>query len=303
MVNLTINGGDGDDTITGSQDNDLVIGGRGTDVAKLGAGDDTFVWNPGDGSDTVDGQAGNDTLLFNGANVAENMNISANGTHALLSRDVGAVTMDLSNVETVDVGALGGADTITVNDLAKTAVRNVNIDLGAAGGVGDGAVDTVVINATSASDTINVTNNNGVLTVTGLATTVTISHFEAQDRLVINGLGGDDVIAAGPGTQGMQFIFDGGDGADVLIGGPGNDTLLGGAGDDVLIGGPGQDVLDGGTGDNVLIQDGGGIPPALQTLGLLAQAGASNFAPSGTVGAAMPVTDQTSHAPQLASPH
>ena len=45
----------------------------------LGAGNDTFVWNPGDGSDTVDGQAGNDTLLFNGANVNENIDISANG--------------------------------------------------------------------------------------------------------------------------------------------------------------------------------------------------------------------------------
>ena len=35
----------------------------------MGAGDDTFVWNPGDGSDTVEGQDGNDTMQFNGANV------------------------------------------------------------------------------------------------------------------------------------------------------------------------------------------------------------------------------------------
>ena len=41
---------------------------------------------------------------------------------------------------------------------------------------------------------INVTNNNGVVTVSGLAATVTISGFEANDRIVINGLGGDDVI-------------------------------------------------------------------------------------------------------------
>ena len=45
----------------------------------MGAGDDTFVWNPGDGSDTVNGQGGTDTLLFNGANVSENIAISANG--------------------------------------------------------------------------------------------------------------------------------------------------------------------------------------------------------------------------------
>ena len=95
-----INGGDGDDTITGSAGNDTVIGGRGNDVAFLGAGDDTFVWNPGDGSDTVEGQAGNDTLLFNGANVNENIDISANGSRATLFRDVANITMDLNSVET-----------------------------------------------------------------------------------------------------------------------------------------------------------------------------------------------------------
>ena len=118
QVKLTINGGAGDDTITGSKGDDLVVGGQGTDTAKLGLGDDTFVWNPGDGNDTVDGQAGVDTLLFNGANIAEIMDISANGGHARLTRNVGNITMDLDNVETIDVQAKGGADLITVNDLS-----------------------------------------------------------------------------------------------------------------------------------------------------------------------------------------
>ena len=129
MINLVINGGDGDDTITGSAGNDLVIGGRGNDVALLGAGDDTFVWNPGDGSDTVEGQAGTDTLLFNGANVNENINISANGSRATLFRDVANITMDLNSVEQIQLNALGGADTITVNDLTGTDVKQVAIDL------------------------------------------------------------------------------------------------------------------------------------------------------------------------------
>ena len=83
-----------------------------------------------------------------------------------------------------------------------------------------------------------------------------IEHFEfANDRIVINGLGGDDVIeASGVGADGPQLPLDGGDGDDILVGGAGNDVLLGGAGDDVLIGGGGIDVLDGGPGDNVVIQ-------------------------------------------------
>src|SRR5262245_55680021 len=61
--NDTITGGDGNDTLIGGDGNDLITGGRGNDRAQLGTGDDTFVWNPGDGSDVVDGQAGNDTLV------------------------------------------------------------------------------------------------------------------------------------------------------------------------------------------------------------------------------------------------
>ena len=42
----------------------------------------------------------------------------------------------------------------------------------------------------------SISSNNGVVTVTGLSETVTISNFDANDRIVINGLGGDDVIEA-----------------------------------------------------------------------------------------------------------
>ena len=62
----------------------------------------------------MDGQDGFDTLRFNGANVAENINISAKGTHAILTRDVGNVTMDLAGIEQIDIAALGGADNFVV---------------------------------------------------------------------------------------------------------------------------------------------------------------------------------------------
>src|SRR5262249_28390779 len=152
----------------------------------------------------------------------------------------------------IDLRAAFGADTITVDDLAGTGVSLVKLGLGGAGR-GDGAVDTVVINATAGNDAITVVNDNGTVTVTGLATTVTIANFEANDRLVINGLGGDDVVEAS-GLTGIELTVNGGDGNDVLIGGPGNDTLNGGAGDDLLIGGAGIDALDGGTGNNIVIQ-------------------------------------------------
>ena len=129
-------GSGGDDTLIGGDGNDFIVGGRGDDVALIGAGDDTFVWNPGDGSDTVEGQAGNDTLRFNGSNVNEQIDVSANGPRARLFRDVGNVAMDLNGVEGINVAALGGADTVTVNDLTGTGVKQVNLNLAGATGPG-----------------------------------------------------------------------------------------------------------------------------------------------------------------------
>ena len=184
--NDTITGGDGNDTLIGGDGNDTVVGGRGKDIALLGKGNDVFTWNPGDGSDTVEGQAGTDTLVFNGSTADETIDISANGSRVLLTRDVGTITMDVNGTETIDVNASGGADNITVNDLSGTDVEQVAIDLGggAAGG-GDGQEDTVSINAPKGA--IRVTDHNGVVTVSSLASTVTISNFEADtDHLVIN---------------------------------------------------------------------------------------------------------------------
>jgi Ca2+-binding RTX toxin-like protein len=250
--NDTITGGDGNDRLSGGDGNDLITGGRGNDTVFMGAGDDTFVWNPGDGSDTVEGQDGTDTMIFNGANIDENISLSANGQHLRLTRDVGNVVMDVDGTERIDVVPLGGADTITVNDLSGTAVTEVNVDL-SAHGAGDGSVDTVVVNGTAADDAITVTGNDTSASVAGLRPQINVTGAETTDRLLVNGLAGDDVIDAS-GLSGHAIAINGGDGDDILTGGTGDDTLTGGDGDDVLNGGPGQDVLDGGAGDNILNQ-------------------------------------------------
>src|SRR5262249_44072724 len=206
---------------------------------------DTFVWNPGDGSDIVEGQAGLDTLQFNGANISEHIDMSANGPRVRFSRDVGSVTMDLDGVERINFKALGGADTIVINDLSGTDVTEVNLDLSAADGSGDGQADTVIINGTNSDDVVVANGDASGVSVTGLHTRVNIKGAEAaNDTLVINALAGDDVVeASGLAADAIRFQANGGDGNDILIGSQGNDTLTGGAGDDILIGGAGQDVL------------------------------------------------------------
>jgi Ca2+-binding RTX toxin-like protein len=255
-IQLTANGGLGADQLLGSAGDDLVTGGDGDDAAQLGDGDDTFVWNPGDDSDTLEGQAGYDSMRFSGANVAENIDVSANAGRVRFFRDIAGVTMNLGGVEGVDFNALGGADNVVVNDLGGTDLAEINTDLRAAGGAGDAAADNIMVHGTNGDDVAVVDGAAGSVQVSGLAARISASGTEAaNDRLTVRTLGGDDVVDATalPAAAGL-LTLDGGDDNDVLLGGDGDDVLLGGAGDDVLIGGPGNDTIDGGTGDNIVIQ-------------------------------------------------
>jgi Ca2+-binding RTX toxin-like protein len=256
VIGLTINGGLGADKIVGSQGNDLVNGGDGDDVGLMGAGDDTFVWNPGDDNDSVEGQDGVDTLQFNGANIAEKIDLSANGPRLRLTRDIATVVMDADGVEVVNIAALGGADTITLNDLSGTSVSEVNLNLALANGSGDASADTVVVQGTNGDDIIVVVGGPGGISVVGLPATLNIVGSEpANDQLTVRTQAGDDVVeASGLTAGGIRLTEDGGDGDDILIGSEGDDNLIGGAGDDVLIGGLGLDVLNGAPGADVVIQ-------------------------------------------------
>jgi Ca2+-binding RTX toxin-like protein len=264
LIAITVDGGAGNDTLLGSNGADLLLGGDGTDfadgqlgndVALLGAGDDSFQWDPGDGSDVVEGQDGTDAMLFNGSNSDENMDASANGQRVRFFRNVANITMDLNDVESIVAKTFGGTDNLTVNDLSGTDVRNVVADLAAIGGGNDAAADNVIANGTNGDDAVTVTGNGPDAQISGLPAQITVSGAIAgSDRVTVNALAGADVVdASGLAATSALLTVDGGEGDDVIIGGDGNDTLLGGAGDDVIIGGPGNDTINGAPGDDVVI--------------------------------------------------
>ncbi|HJZ89497.1 MAG TPA: hypothetical protein VKE40_01405, partial [Gemmataceae bacterium] len=274
VLQFTADGGDGNDSLFGSQGadnllgeagNDFIFGDNGDDNAFMGAGNDTFQWDPGDGNDTLEGQDGTDRMLFNGANGSENIDISANGQRVRFFRNVGSVTMDLNDVERIDFNAKGGVDNIVVHDLTGTDVNDIRLDLGANPGVagGDGAPDSVLIEGTNGNDAVTVATVMGHTHVTGLAARVMILSAEAQtDQLTVSGQGGDDSLQAGTlAVTGPLLTLDGGAGNDrlggsagddVLLGGDGNDTVLGQAGDDLIDAGAGDDSIAGGAGEDIL---------------------------------------------------
>lgn len=281
VIKLTLDGGDDKDTLLGSQGadvflggagNDFIFGDNGNDVAFMGAGNDVFQWDPGDGNDTVEGQDGSDTLLFFGANVAENISIAPNGGRVFFLRDVAAISMDLDDVETIDFRALGGADNIAVGDMTGTDVTLVSLDLRSSNGGGDGAADTVTVNGSNTNDVFSASGDAAGVNVLGLQASVRIfSPEQANDRLTLNALGGDDVVNASTlAANAIQLTMNGGLGIDTLIGsagddlingGDGNDTALMGGGNDTFTWNPGDDndVVEGQSGTDTLLFNGANV--------------------------------------------
>jgi Ca2+-binding RTX toxin-like protein len=249
--NDVILGGNDADRMFGGSGDDIVDGDRGNDVASLGDGNDLFIWDPGDGSDTVEGEAGFDTMLFNGSGADEAFEASANGPRLRFTRNVGNIVMDTGGLERVDVEALGGADTVILNDLTGTDVQELRIDLEAVknGGAADNKTDRVILNGTEDDDFVSVLAFSDQIAVLG-PTFVTIQRAAAADELVINALGGDDRVEAGGVPVGaITFTVDGGAGDDDLIGTDGADVILGGDGSDFVDGQRGDDVVALGAGE------------------------------------------------------
>ncbi len=266
LIKTTVDGGAGDDTISGTNGDDVLLGGdgndfvdgrQGSDLVVLGSEDDVFRWDPGDGSDTIEGQDGFDTMLFNGSNVNENFDVSANGQRVRFTRNVGNITLDTDGVEKINLNALRGADNLFVHDMTGTALSEISTDLAATpgSGIGDNLPDTVSVDGSAGDDVIVVAGQGSDIQLVGVATSVTVSGADpALDRLTVSAGAGNDVVdASGVSAGSMALTINGGAGDDVLIGGEGDDSISGGAGDDVLIGGPGIDTLDGGPGDDTLI--------------------------------------------------
>lgn len=173
---ITVDGGNGDDTLLGGNVKDTLYGGRGDDTVNgkvgadteiLGSGDDAALWVPGEGSDVVFGGSGADTLAFDGGGGADSMTLNATGERAVFLREPGTIRMDLDSVEVVVARPLAGADRITVN-------------------------------GTEAPESVDVLDNAGVVDVVGLQPRLEIVGAEKADGLQVNTLGGHDDVEVDP---------------------------------------------------------------------------------------------------------
>jgi Ca2+-binding RTX toxin-like protein len=217
----TLMGNDGQDTIDGGDGSDDINAGDGDDSVTAGAGDDTVTGD--DGDDTVFGGDGDDSIIAN--NGADSL--FGEGGNDTLNGDGGFDSIDGGDGNDV---VFAGADNDTV-----------------AGGLGND-----VLHGQAGDD--SVTGDAGDDLIVGQAGDDTLDGGDGNDTL--NGSAGDDSVA---GQNGNDTIYGGagadelfGDGLDTLSNAFGDDVIRGNSGNDTIIGGSGADSLDGGTGADLV---------------------------------------------------
>jgi Ca2+-binding RTX toxin-like protein len=170
--------------------------------------------------------------------------------------------MDTDDVEVLTLNALGGIDTVTINDLEATDVSDVAVNLGV-NGAGDASADAVTLNGTVGADAFVLSGSAGSVAVERGEVDVSLTNTEpANDTLTVNASGGNDLVGASTlASSSVVLTVNAGSGDDVVVGSQGNDSQNGEAGNDFLSGGDGNDALDGGTGTDI-IDGGAGIDTA-----------------------------------------
>lgn len=233
----------GNDTIYGMGGDDVFVGGTGTDQIRGGAGDDIYRFSRGDGTDYIEETDGFDTIQL-GEGISPNDVVAR-----VVSTEEKSISLELSIVGTKDKIAVnyhfGRYSYYQQEDIASPGnqIERVMFADGTAWDLDEIYRRAHDMAGTDGNDNFSMVGNAPVI-YHGLAGNDNISGRSGKDMLY--GDAGDDYISGG-GT---------------LIGGPGNDRIYGSKGDDVYIfnRGDGQDLITD-TGGVDTIRFGDGIRP------------------------------------------
>ncbi|GAB5457604.1 MAG: hypothetical protein Hens3KO_06340 [Henriciella sp.] len=230
-------GTDFNDVITGDVLDNVFQGGKGNDTLSGGAGLDTYIFHDGDGLDTIveSFNGGWDTLMLGDGLTWDDIHVGTPGGGGSTTVADLVVTIDASNVITVFDNFYGSVG---------SGSREAKIDIIDVGGVG--GVQIQHLEGGRGGD-----SNNNVLTG-GVQADGTVVGDSAD---ILRGWDGDDTIYsnlyAGTGTDALGYRnINNEDKDNILIGGQGNDVIKSSIGDDVYI-------FERGDGHDIIIDSGG----------------------------------------------
>ncbi len=282
---VTVNGGDGNDSLTGGTANDQLSGGDGDDTLTGGSGQDTLeagaggldllfeilnadltitpsqLTATGSGNTIVDALSGFEKALILGGGSANRLDASLSGIPVTMFGGAGNdVLIGGNQADSLD--GQGGNDTLTGGAGTNSLL----------GGAGNDLLQEAVDQNITLTNSALLVNGNGKpdvahsLTAIELAelsggvsrNRIDLSGFTASLGATINGAGQNDTIIGSPGPDLIATLtgadsINGLGGADVVYSGSGNDTVNGGDGADNLNGQNGNDLVQGDAGADVLV--------------------------------------------------
>jgi Ca2+-binding RTX toxin-like protein len=211
-ITLVFNGGQGNDALTGDgtlngdAGNDVLTGLDGNNVLNGGDGDD--VLNLSDGDDTLSGGAGFDIVNYSGTEADDTLSlVEAGGVVTVTGVVTGTADVMAADLERVDVTGGNGDDDIDLSGLSIQALVS--------GGAGNDDVNASGVTASS----VTISGGDGDDALTGGSAADEISGG-AGDDTITGGVGNDSVYG---GADSDQFIWNNGDGSDLVEGGTGVD--------------------------------------------------------------------------------
>ena len=248
-LTITVNGGDGGDTIFGSDFADSLVGGHGADSITGALADDTL--DGSNGNDTISGGVGDDSIF--GGDGADSIHGDAGDDTVVAGNGADQVFGDV------------GLDSLSGGDGSDTLNGDADSDTLSGDNGNDsllGGADNDSIFGGTGHDTAS--GGDGIDTLSGGADNDSMNGDEGTDSIdgdsgndVLNGGIENDTINAGSGNDtvngdaGNDLLF-GGAGNDSIVGGLDDDTALGQSGNDTLVGDGGADSLDGGAGNDLI---------------------------------------------------
>ena len=206
-ANETIYGNGGNDTLHGNNGDDTLIGGTGNDYLYGGAGDDTYIYNLGDGLDVVSDNSGSNKIAFGTGIDLEDLTFTQSGNGLLMylngDKKQGILIERFFESDDYKIQELLFADG-SVFSLSETGLK---LDLSDFNG-------DATISGTDFDDTLTGGIGNDVLNA-------------GDDNDVLIGGKGNDILNGGNGRD--TYVYNLGDGADVINETRGNDRIKFGA--------------------------------------------------------------------------
>ena len=206
-ANETIYGNGGNDTLHGNNGDDTLIGGTGNDYLYGGAGDDAYIYNLGDGADVVSDNSGSNKIVFGTGIDLEDLTFTQSGNSLLMylngDKKQGILIDRFFESEDYKIQEIHFADG-SVFSLSETGLK---LDLSDFNG-------DATISGTDFDDTLTGGIGNDVLNA-------------GDDNDVLIGGKGNDILNGGNGRD--TYVYNLGDGADVINETRGNDRIKFGA--------------------------------------------------------------------------